>query len=185
MDWCFHLSHDSTMGAHNNGFLSLQALERLDMLLTYKQLTNELRLTARALLANQQGGMVLNQMSATPQQPLRCTAIMGVVVHTALVFFGRQEVNMLLPFVNILSNPAALNVIIFPSCICVTQIEFNLYLFQHSFLPTMPEDQLMVTQVAMRVGDPNGVFYGMALSLFIRALSNNKLLNTLLMLFCQ
>ena len=75
-----------------------------------KLLSNELRFMARALLANEQGGRVLKQMSVSPRQPLQCRTILGVVVHAAAVFFGRQKVDVLLPFVNILSNPAALNV---------------------------------------------------------------------------
>ena len=73
-------------------------------------MSNEQRFTARALLANQQGGRVLEQMSVSPQQPLQCRTILGVVVHATTVFFNKQAVGVLLPFVNILNNPAALNV---------------------------------------------------------------------------
>ena len=91
----------------------MQALEKLDELVEdHKLLSNELRSTAKALLANELGGKVLEQMTVSPQQPLRCRTILGVVVHTATVFFGQQKLAILLPFVNILNNPAALNVIL-------------------------------------------------------------------------
>ena len=78
--------------------------------MNYQLLSNEVRFTARALLANQQGGRVLEQMIVSPRQPLQCRTILGVVVHAAAVFFGRQKVDILLPFVNMLNNPALLNV---------------------------------------------------------------------------
>lgn len=88
-----------------------QALEKLDeFIVKHKLLSNELRFTARALLANQQGGRVLEQMVVSPRQPIQCKIILGVVVHAAAVLFGRQKLHILLPFVNILNNPAALNV---------------------------------------------------------------------------
>ena len=76
--------------------------------MSYRLFSDELRLTARALLANQQGGRVLEQMTVSPQQPLQCRIILGVVVHAAAVFFGRQKADVLLPFVNMLNNPALL-----------------------------------------------------------------------------
>ena len=89
----------------------LKALERLNNFVQKHQLlSDELRLTARALLANQQGGRVLEQMTVSPRQPLQCRTILGVVVHAAAVFFNRQKVDILLPFVNILKQPSALNV---------------------------------------------------------------------------
>ena len=88
-----------------------QALEKLDgFVMKHKLLSNDLRLMARVLLANQQGGRVLEQMSVSPRQPLQCRTILGIVVHAAAVFFGRQKLHILLPFLNILNNPAALNV---------------------------------------------------------------------------
>ena len=78
--------------------------------MNHQLLSNELRFMARALLANQQGGGILEQMVVSPQQPLHCKIILGVVVHAAAVFSGRQKVDILLPFVNMLNNPAALNV---------------------------------------------------------------------------
>ena len=78
--------------------------------MSYQLLSNELRLTARALLANQQGGRVLEQMTVSPRQPLHCRTILGVVVHVAAVFFSRQKFDVLQPFVKLLKNPAALNV---------------------------------------------------------------------------
>ena len=89
----------------------LQALERLnEFIMNYRLLPNEMRFTARALLANQQGGRILEQMAVSPRQPLQCRTILGVIVHAAAVFLGRQKVDILLPFVNMLNNPALLNV---------------------------------------------------------------------------
>ena len=53
---------------------------------------------------------MLEQMTVSPRQPLQCRTILGVVVHAAAVFLGRQKLDVLLPFINILNNPAALNV---------------------------------------------------------------------------
>lgn len=63
--------------------------------------------TARLLLANQQGG-TLAQMTVTSQQPTQCRSLSSVVVHTAAVMLCRQGVEILLPFVNMFNNPAAL-----------------------------------------------------------------------------
>lgn len=91
----------------------MQALEKLDdFIKNYSLLSNELRLTARALLANQQGGRVLEQMFVSPQQPLQCRSILSVVVHAVAVFFGRQKVEVLVPFLNMLKNPAVFNVLV-------------------------------------------------------------------------
>jgi hypothetical protein len=67
---------------------------------------------ARALLANQQGGRVLEQMVASPHQRLKHKLLTGVVVHSATVFISKQKStdDILLPFINILNNPAALKV---------------------------------------------------------------------------
>jgi hypothetical protein len=91
----------------------MQAIEKLDELVeNHKLLSNDLRSTAQALLANELGGKDLEQMTVSPQQPLQCRTILGVVVHAATVLFGQQKLAILLPFVNILTNPAALNVIL-------------------------------------------------------------------------
>lgn len=74
-----------------------------------KYLSEDLKRAARALLANQQGG-VLAQMSVSPNQPLQCRTLTGLVVHTALVLFSRPKVEILLPFFHMLTNPSALNV---------------------------------------------------------------------------
>ena len=81
------------------------------MLVKSTLLSNEQKLMARALLANQQGG-ILEQMSASPQQPLECRTMLDLVVHTAAVFFCKREVDLLQPFISILINPAALNVMV-------------------------------------------------------------------------
>ena len=90
----------------------MQVLETLDMLVKSTLLSNEQKLMARALLANQQGGRILEQMSASPQQPLECRTMLDLVVHTAAVFFCKREVDLLQPFISILINPAALNVMV-------------------------------------------------------------------------
>ncbi len=116
-----------------------QALERLnEFIMNHQLLSNELRFTARALLANQQGGRILEQMSVSPRQPLQYRTILGVVVHAAAVFFGRQKVDILLPFVNMLNNPALLNVCSKPSSVyeCITMW----YLCMCIFIAILPSD---------------------------------------------
>lgn len=87
-----------------------QAIEELNKFITECQLlSEEMKLIAKRLLVNQQGG-ILKQMSVSPKQPLHCRTITSVVVHATAVFSDRQKVDLLLPFVNMLKNPAALNV---------------------------------------------------------------------------
>ena len=62
---------------------------------------------ARSLVANEQGG-TLAQMSVDPRQPLQHRTLGAIVVHTAAVFLCRQKVDILQPFVNMLTNPAVL-----------------------------------------------------------------------------
>ena len=69
---------------------------------------------ARSLVANEQGGP-LAQLGVAPQQPLQNRILGAIVVHTATVFFCRQRVEILQPFVNMLNNPAALVVSASPS----------------------------------------------------------------------
>lgn len=80
--------------------------------MNHEKLSDELCSIAKALLTNELGGKDLKQMTVSPQQSFQCRTILGVVVHAAAVFFGQQELSILLPFVNILNNPAALKVII-------------------------------------------------------------------------
>jgi len=69
---------------------------------------------ARSLVANEQGGS-LAQLGVAPQQSLQNRILGAIVVHTAAVFFCRQRVEILQPFVNMLNNPAALVVSTSPS----------------------------------------------------------------------
>jgi len=74
----------------------------------------QLQWVARSLVANEQGGP-LAQLGVAPQQPLLNRILGAIVVHTAAVFFCRQRVKILQPFVNMLNNPAALIVSESPS----------------------------------------------------------------------
>lgn len=75
----------------------------------HQSLSKEMHYISRALLANQQGG-ILKQMSVSPKQPLHCRTTLGVVIHATSVFFNKQKIDLLLPFVSMLKNPVALSV---------------------------------------------------------------------------
>ena len=87
-----------------------------------------MRIASRLLLANEQGGTLM-QMTASPQQPLLLKTLSPIVVHTASLVLCKQKIEILLPFVNIFSNPVALAV----SChvlilyIHTTECQGNMY----------------------------------------------------------
>ena len=66
-----------------------------------------MRWMARALVANAQGG-TMAQLCVAPSQPLQCRTLAALVVHAAAVFFSKPGNQMLLPFINMLINPAVL-----------------------------------------------------------------------------
>ena len=65
--------------------------------------------TARSLIANEQGGPLL-VLSVAPHQPPQCRTLTALVVHTTSVFFSRQKLEILYPFISMLTNPANLAV---------------------------------------------------------------------------
>ena len=71
--------------------------------------SNDIRNMMRLLLANQQA-VPLAQMTVSPQQSAFCRTLGGIVVHTVSVIMSKVDVNLLLPFVNMLKNPASLKV---------------------------------------------------------------------------
>ena len=80
-----------------------------ETLRTLKSLTPGMLLVARSFLANQQGGPLL-QMKITPDQPLPFRLSTFVVVHTVSVILCHNDNPFLFPFVNMMSNVAALQV---------------------------------------------------------------------------
>lgn len=64
---------------------------------------------ARLLLTNAQGGP-LAQMRITPELPAEFKSLGAVVIHTVAVINSYSKEHILLPFVNMLNNPAALSV---------------------------------------------------------------------------
>lgn len=79
-----------------------------EFILSHKALSGDMKFVSRLLLANQQGGQVLAQMTASPQQSPMLRILSPIVVHTVSVLLCQQKMNILLPFVNILNNPTAL-----------------------------------------------------------------------------
>lgn len=77
--------------------------------LNVKAFTPSMRQTARLLLTNQQGGP-LAQMTITPTLPSECKTLGSIVLHSVAVFSSNSRYQILLPFVNMLTNPAALTV---------------------------------------------------------------------------
>lgn len=77
--------------------------------LEMKSFSPLMRQAARLLLTNQQGGP-LGQMTVSPELPAECKTLGAVVVHTIAVINCNSRQDILLPFVNMLTNPAALMV---------------------------------------------------------------------------
>ena len=65
----------------------------------------------RLLLANQQGG-TLAQMVVSPHQAHAALhrSLTGLVVYTVAVLLSRANTKLLLPFLNMLTNPTVLEV---------------------------------------------------------------------------
>ena len=74
-----------------------------------KVLPREMQWTARSLIANEQGGPFL-LLSVAPHQPPQCRTLTALVVHATAVFFSRQKLEILYPFISMLTNPANLAV---------------------------------------------------------------------------
>ena len=72
-----------------------------------KQINSPMRQAARRYLTNDQGG-TLAQMRMTPELPLSCKTLSTIVVHATTVILCNREYPILLPFANMLLNPAAL-----------------------------------------------------------------------------
>ena len=88
----------------------MQALEILNTFIQeFAGHSPEVMHTMRLLLGNQQG-RTLAQITVSPDQPTLCQMLSGIVVHTVSVVLNRTRVNLLLPFVNMLNNPSALEV---------------------------------------------------------------------------
>jgi hypothetical protein len=66
-----------------------------------------MRYTARLLLTNEQGGP-LAQLRVTPELPAIYKTLGAVVIHTVAVLESSSRKPILLPFVNMMSDPAAL-----------------------------------------------------------------------------
>lgn len=63
----------------------------------------------RLLLSNQQGG-TLAQMSVSPLQAALHRILTGLVMHTVVTLLSRPNTELLLPLINMLKNPAILEV---------------------------------------------------------------------------
>ena len=74
-----------------------------------QQLSPDMKQVGRLLITNRQA-TPLGQMTVSPRQPPKCKPLGAIVVHTASVVLCRQKMDVLLPFVRIFSNPAALDV---------------------------------------------------------------------------
>ena len=93
-------------------FLSSQAFQILNTFVQNDQsITTELLQVLRLLLANQQGG-TLAQMVVSPHQAQAGLhrSITGLVVHIVTVLLSRANNELLLPFLNMLTNSTILKV---------------------------------------------------------------------------
>ncbi len=112
----------------------------------------------RLLLANQQGG-TLAQMVASPHQAGLHKSLTGLVVHTVAVLLNMANTELLLPFVNMLTNPISLQV-----HLTVLKVSsYSTLMLQDAYLPTMQEDLLH----EVRKAGGRGEFYRKHLHLSI------------------
>ena len=74
-----------------------------------KSFSPAMKHTARLFLTNGQGGP-LAQMTLHPGLPSECKTLGTIVAHAISVFSCRENLPILLPFINMMNNPAALAV---------------------------------------------------------------------------
>ena len=92
----------------------------------------------RLLLHNKQAGP-LAQMTVSPTQSHENQILTSIVVHTAAIVLSNQNRNILLPFVNMMCNPATLAVSSFYKINnCIRDVEtkyysFSTFLILHNF----------------------------------------------------
>ena len=88
----------------------VQALQALDTFIQESTgLSTNLKRVLRLLLGNQQGGP-LAQLEVVPHQSSLCRTLSGIIVHSVSVILSRSDVDLLLPFLNMLNNPTAIEV---------------------------------------------------------------------------
>ncbi|XP_064404373.1 E3 ubiquitin-protein ligase RNF213-like isoform X3 [Halichondria panicea] len=78
-----------------------------DFLRDSPSISTDLLHVLRLLLANRQSGTLV-QMVASPYQAGLHRTLTGLVVHTVTVLLSRANTELLLPFINMINNPAAL-----------------------------------------------------------------------------
>ena len=72
-------------------------------------MNNEMKIMGRMLIANEQGRN-LASLNVVPKQSKHIRNLAALVVHTGVVFTSKMGNMLLLPFINMLQNPAKLNV---------------------------------------------------------------------------
>ena len=90
--------------------MSIDLLQTLQVFnASVQEVSPDMRHMVRLLLSNKQGGQ-LAEMAVSPNQPALCRTLEGIVVHTVSVVLNKAAVDLLQPFLNILSDPIALEV---------------------------------------------------------------------------
>ena len=72
-------------------------------------MNGEMKTIGRMLIANEQGRNLASLIVA-PKQPKHFRTLVAVIVHAAVVLSSNAGNPLLLPFINILQNPAVLKV---------------------------------------------------------------------------
>ena len=108
---------------------------------------------ARCFLANAQGGPLI-QMKITPDMSPSCKVVGSIIIHAISVLACKSRYPMLLPFVNMMSNTAALCVSDQSTHICTSLSYLTDCIVQNAYLPTMFEDPFVEVKKA------GGMFYG-------------------------
>lgn len=116
-------------------FVILQLLELFNQFSSsVKVFPRSMLQAARLLLTNQQGGP-LAQMTITPDLPSENITLCSIIVHCMAVFSSNATCHILLPFVNMLTNPAALTVSyygkwLFYCCYSLFFFSFSIHTYQ-------------------------------------------------------
>lgn len=76
-------------------------------LLSLSGMNSEMKRIGRMLIANEQGRN-LASLSVTPKQSKHLRNLAALVIHATVVFTSKKDNDLLLPFINMLQNPAAL-----------------------------------------------------------------------------
>ena len=87
-------------------------------------MNSEMKRIGRMLIANEQGRN-LASLIVVPKQPKHFRNLAALVIHAAVVFSSKVGNPLLLPFINMLQNPAALKVLLELQLLTITGLLYT------------------------------------------------------------